>query len=46
LKFHPLGRIGRPADVADTALFLASEGASFISGAVLAVDGCLTAQGL
>ena len=46
MKFHPLGRIGKPADVADAALFLASEGASFISGATLAVDGCLTAQGL
>ncbi|MGC9999512.1 MAG: SDR family NAD(P)-dependent oxidoreductase [Bryobacteraceae bacterium] len=46
LKFHPLGRIGKPADVADAALFLASEEASFISGATLAVDGCLTAQGL
>jgi NAD(P)-dependent dehydrogenase (short-subunit alcohol dehydrogenase family) len=46
MKFHPLGRIGTPADVAEAALFLASEGASFISGATLAVDGCLTAQGL
>ena len=46
MKFHPLGRIGTPADVAEAALFLASERASFISGAALAVDGCLTAQGL
>lgn len=46
LKFHPLGRIGTPADVAEATLFLASDAASFISGAVLAVDGCLTAQGL
>jgi NAD(P)-dependent dehydrogenase (short-subunit alcohol dehydrogenase family) len=46
VKFHPLGRIGTAADVAEATLFLASEGAAFISGAVLAVDGCLTAQGL
>jgi len=46
LKFHPLGRIGKPADVADAVVFLASDAATFISGAMLAVDGCLTAQGL
>jgi NAD(P)-dependent dehydrogenase (short-subunit alcohol dehydrogenase family) len=46
LKFHPLGRIGTPMDVAEATLFLASDAASFISGAVLNVDGCLTAQGL
>lgn len=46
LKFHPLGRIGTPMDVAEATLFLASEAASFISGTVLNVDGCLTAQGL
>ena len=46
LKFHPLGRIGTPMDVAEATLFLASDAASFISGTVLNVDGCLTAQGL
>jgi NAD(P)-dependent dehydrogenase (short-subunit alcohol dehydrogenase family) len=46
LKFHPLGRIGTPMDIAEAALFLASDAAAFISGAVLNVDGCLTAQGL
>jgi len=35
----PLGRLGQPLDVANAYLFLASEEASFISGAVLRVDG-------
>ena len=46
MKFHPLGRIGTAADVAEAALFLASDAAGFISGTTLAVDGCLTIQGL
>ncbi len=36
---HPVGRIGRPDEVAAAALFLASEEASFITGASLIVDG-------
>jgi NAD(P)-dependent dehydrogenase (short-subunit alcohol dehydrogenase family) len=35
----PLGRIGVAADVAGAVAYLASAGASFVSGAVLAVDG-------
>lgn len=35
----PWGRAGQPADIAAAALFLASEGADFITGAVLSVDG-------
>lgn len=45
LKSHPLGRIGTPDDVADAALFLASDAAAFISGTCLTVDGALTALG-
>ncbi len=37
----PLGRTGQPRDVANAYLFLASDEASFISGAVLRVDGAI-----
>jgi 3-oxoacyl-[acyl-carrier protein] reductase len=37
----PLGRMGDPRDIADAYLFLASDEASFISGAVLRVDGAI-----
>ncbi|MEM5439970.1 glucose 1-dehydrogenase [Paraburkholderia diazotrophica] len=37
--FHPLGRNGQPADVAEAILFLASSSASWITGTVLSVDG-------
>ena len=47
LKFmvlaHPLGRLGQPEDVAQVALFLASPLASFVTGAMFAVDGGLMA---
>ena len=45
-RWYPLGRIGEPEDVAGAALFLASEEAAWISGAVLPVDGGLTAGNL
>ena len=35
----PLGRLTTPSDVADLAVFLASERASFITGTVIPVDG-------
>jgi len=41
--WYPLGRVGEPEDIARAALFLASEEASWITGAVLPVDGGLTA---
>lgn len=37
----PLGRMGKPEDIANAYLFLASDEASFITGAVLRVDGGL-----
>lgn len=39
----PLGRLGRPEDVAQMALFLASEESSWLTGAALPLDGGLTA---
>ncbi len=44
LDSYPVGRLGRPIDVAYAALFLASDEAAFINGALLLVDGGLTAQ--
>jgi NAD(P)-dependent dehydrogenase (short-subunit alcohol dehydrogenase family) len=41
---HPIGRIGQPREVANAILFLASDEASFITGAVLPVDGGYLAQ--
>lgn len=41
--FHPLGRNGQPADVAEAALFLASDEAAWITGAILPVDGGVSA---
>lgn len=41
---HPVGRAGAPEDVGNMAVFLASDGAGFVNGAVLMVDGGLTAQ--
>jgi NAD(P)-dependent dehydrogenase (short-subunit alcohol dehydrogenase family) len=44
LALHPIGRFGRPEDIAYAALYLASDEASFVTGIPLAVDGGYTAQ--
>jgi len=40
----PLGRIGKPGELAPAVLFLASEGASYVTGQVVAIDGGRSAQ--
>lgn len=43
-KLHPLGRIGRPEEVASVIVFLLSDEASFMTGSEVVVDGGYTAQ--
>jgi 3alpha(or 20beta)-hydroxysteroid dehydrogenase len=38
-KMQVTGRLGEPREVADAAVFLASDEASFVTGAILNVDG-------
>ncbi len=40
---HPMGRLGRPEDVAGMAVYLASDESSWVTGAALPVDGGYTA---
>jgi NAD(P)-dependent dehydrogenase (short-subunit alcohol dehydrogenase family) len=44
VALHPIGRIGRPDEVARAVCFLAGDEASFIVGTTLVVDGGYTAQ--
>ena len=41
-KMHPLGRVGRPMDIAQGALFLASDESSWVTGQCLVIDGGLS----
>ncbi len=43
-EYHPIGRLGRPEEVANAVLFLASDDASFITGTAFSVDGGYTCQ--
>jgi NAD(P)-dependent dehydrogenase (short-subunit alcohol dehydrogenase family) len=44
-RLHPLGRVGRTEEVASAVVYLLSDAASYISGAVVPVDGGRAAQG-
>ena len=43
-KEYPIGRFGKPEDVANACLYLASDESSFVTGTVLPVDGGFTAH--
>ncbi|MFJ4173209.1 SDR family NAD(P)-dependent oxidoreductase [Microbacterium sp. NPDC089696] len=44
LNLHPAGRIGRPTDVGDLAVFLAGDGAGFLTGETIVLDGGRTVK--
>ncbi len=44
IGLHPMGRFAEPMEIAKAALFLASDEASFVTGACLVIDGGFTAQ--
>ncbi|MBT2515687.1 SDR family NAD(P)-dependent oxidoreductase [Arthrobacter sp. ISL-30] len=43
-RLHPVGRVGRPADVGDLAVFLASDRSGFLTGEIIVLDGGRTAR--
>ena len=43
MKSEPIGRFGRPEDIAYGALYLASDEAAFVTGSELVIDGGYTA---
>jgi NAD(P)-dependent dehydrogenase (short-subunit alcohol dehydrogenase family) len=45
LKMHPIGRLGKPIDIAYGALYLASDESSWVTGHCLVIDGGLSASG-
>src|SRR5699024_3603328 len=44
IQATPLQRLGKPSDIADAALFLASEESAYITGAEIVIDGGFSAQ--
>lgn len=43
-RLHPVGRLGRPTDVGDIAVYLASDRSGFLTGEVVVLDGGRTAK--
>jgi NAD(P)-dependent dehydrogenase (short-subunit alcohol dehydrogenase family) len=43
-RLHPVGRVGRPTDVGDLAVYLASDRSGFLTGEVVVLDGGRTAK--
>jgi NAD(P)-dependent dehydrogenase (short-subunit alcohol dehydrogenase family) len=41
---YPIGRLGTPEEIAQVALFLASDESSFVTGSVITADGGMTSQ--
>jgi NAD(P)-dependent dehydrogenase (short-subunit alcohol dehydrogenase family) len=41
--FHPLGRLGQPEDIAEAAVYFASNESNWTTGSILTVDGGLMA---
>jgi len=44
IAVEPIGRMGKPNEVAEAVVWLCSEAASFVTGHAMAVDGGMTAQ--
>jgi NAD(P)-dependent dehydrogenase (short-subunit alcohol dehydrogenase family) len=44
ISLHPIGRLGKPEEIANSVIWLCSQAASFITGQSLAIDGGFTTQ--